>query len=219
MKRILSAVALALSLATSATAGVATYDATTNILRMEGMTDKTLRDTTLRALQLHGDEIELIEMSGPGGYMSVLPEIVAAVQASGLPVMIPQGARCASACAFAAIAADTVLVQGHLMFHMSFISGYPMDATLHDILNHGQGNALDVTELLASMGFKQDFTAQLIKRTAPSQWFVVSNIYEIKDCRMTGDSLAEFMEPCIIDAPNMSSTEARNFMAGSPNVM
>lgn len=199
-------VLLAMSTAASF-AGTAVFDSERNALVMDGPTDRVLRFQTLTKLKQHKDQIEYIVMSGPGGRMDEMVIIMRAIRDSGLPVIIPEKKMCASACALAAISSDTVIVDGALMFHMGYVGGYPLNATLHDILSLGQRMTSDLSVDMAAIGFKAHFLDQLIRWTGPDKWLVVTKGRQLDDCRMTGDGLEEYYERCYVKAPRMSSSE------------
>ena len=190
-------------------AGTAHYDTERSVIIMEGNTDRKLRFMTLDLLKKHKKDVEYIEMSGPGGLMTDMVVIMGAIKKSGLPVRVPTGSFCASACAFAAVSSENVIVDGTLLFHMGYIAGYHSGASLHDILNHGQAMVADIAPVFAEIGFKAYFLELLIKNTGPGQWYVVTKASQLADCRMEGNNnLEDYFSLCYFSAPSMSTKEA-----------
>ena len=214
IKKLLTAASLLLT-PLAATAGTATYDEDRSVLVMKGATDRVLRYQAINLMHRHQRDIEFIEMYGPGGNMTDMVAIMSAVKMSGLPVVIPQGEYCASACALAAIASDSVIVEGFLMFHNGYIPYYPKDISLHQILIHGEGMGLDIIKEIAKIDFKAAFLTQLVKWTGPDQWYFVTKASQINDCRMEGDTTDEFFRGCYISAPRMSTNEAWYMISAS----
>ena len=210
---VLVILAVVVILATTPTveAGTAKFDSSRSALVLVGSTDRKLRYLTLRKLKEHKGEIEYIEMSGPGGSMADMIVLMNAVRDSNLPVVIPAGTACASACAMVAISSKNIIVNGTMMFHMGYRGGYGMNTSLHDILKQGQGMTVAISPEIAKIGFKHHFLKLLVRWTGPDKWYVVTKASQLNDCRMKGDSVKEYYSSCYMSAPRLTTAEARYY--------
>ncbi len=186
--------------ASAVNAGTTAYDAATNRIIMTGKTDNKLSWSLIETLTAH-PEADGIVMYGSGGRMDAMVIIMGTIKQSGLPVYIPEGKICASACALAAVSSETVTVGGWLLFHTGHISGYPQGATLNEINSAGQRMVIAMLPHFVNIGFKLDFFGKLVRYTGPNKWVVVTDIEQINECRVTDASAEELMRPCYIAAP------------------
>ena len=198
-----------------AEAGTAHYDKERSVIVMQGSTDRVLRFQTLDLLRTHKKDVEYIEMSGPGGVMNDMVVIMRSIKDSGLPVIVPKGKVCASACAMAAISSKHLIVDGMVLFHMGYIGGYPQDTTLHQILNVGQAMTVDIAKDIANIGFKSNFLQHLIRYTGPDKWYVVTKARQLADCRRSEETIEDNYKSCYFSAPVMTTAEARYLLRAS----
>lgn len=195
-------------------AGTGSYNAETRTLYMEGSTDLKLKITTLGVIQRHGSEIEEVVMWGGGGRSTYMVVLMKEIQKLNVPVIIPKGKYCASACALVAVSSDTVIVRGTLLFHMGYVSAYPLKMELGEILTYGQSMAMSISHMLYDIGYKQAFLENLINYTKPGVWYVVTDTKQIEDCKMEGDTAKEYLSMCFITAPIKKNREIQ-FMVDS----
>lgn len=210
MKALLLVIVMSLVTTLTAHAGTARYDDKTNTLYMEGGTNLQLKIETMINVAKYGEEIEEVVMWGGGGSAAQMIPLMKIIKDLGVPVSIPKGKSCASACALVAVASDTVIVRGKLLFHFGYISAYPKHVSLQEILNYGQIMSLSISRDLYNIGFKFDFIQNLATYTGPNMWYVVTSSRQLDDCRMKGNTVEEYMKPCFIKAP-LKETQNINF--------
>jgi hypothetical protein len=169
-------------------------------------------------MKKHAKDVEYIEMSGPGGAMNDMVVIMKAINESKLPVVVPRGKACASACAMAAISSKHLIVDGMVMFHMGYIGGYPSRVTLHEILNVGQSMTADIAKDLSDIGFKARFLELLISYTGPDRWYVVTKAKQLDDCRRKVETIEEHFSGCYFSAPRMTTAEARYLLRAQSSI-
>lgn len=202
MNKFLTMLTVVVSLFTTALqAGTGTYDEETKTLTIGGSTDIEQYVSSLGLIRKHSNSIEEVVMYGGGGSARYMVILMKEINTLDVPVVIPRGKICASACALIATSSDKVLVKGTLLFHMGYTSTYPMGVTLHDILQYGQSMSIDISRVFQQVGFKQAFLEKLIKYTGPSTWYVVTNYGQIKSCKTKDDTVKDYMSSCYLSAP------------------
>jgi len=160
------------------------YDEPTKSLRITGVS--TMHQTTevWKALEEH--EVDTVYMEGPGGDYYAGLSLGRTLRKAEVRVIIPSGKACISACAFAALGAKEVFVDGELWFHVPFTRGVDAGATIREITQNYGVAYLHMAEYLVEM-MEDDaaafrFAEQLLKLTSVCK-FVVDTGGPIKDVR------------------------------------
>jgi len=95
-------------------------------------------------------------------------------------VTVPKGKACISACAFAAMGAGHLRVDGKLMLHRPFIPGIPSMVTLEESLAHMGKGYLLTAYYLEDMGYSRNIMNNLMEYTSPCKFMVYENL-EVRD--------------------------------------
>jgi len=148
--------------ATSASALVA-YDEASRSLTVSGATTIFLLAQIRAAFA--ANEVDTVFMMGPGGSMTAGFEIGRLIRQEGARVIVPGGARCASACAFAAVASENLEIDGELLLHRPYIQAVPSDETVENIAAAYGSAYLMMAEYLGEMGFGIGLSRRLVEET------------------------------------------------------
>lgn len=175
--------ALAVCFAVPASAGV-TYDEDSRSVTVSGMTTNYL-PLMLRKALAQG-QVDTIYMWGPGGDYYAGLEIGRIIEQSGARVIIPSGKACISACAFSAVGANELHVDGQLWFHRPFTMGVSSMKTIEEIAGAYGAAYLDAAIYLAEMGFPATVTKQILTNTTPCKFIVVTDEEEVLHAMATG---------------------------------
>jgi hypothetical protein len=212
MKRLLLAALLALGM-TPAMGGTASYNAKTHVLHMVGETNLELKIETINLINKHRDEIREVSMWGQGGSAVQMVVLMKEITKLDVPVVIPYGRFCASACALVAISSSQTIVNGVLMFHMGYHAQYPSDITLYQVMQAGQVMTTDILYDTYLIGMKQNFLEKLIQYTNRDKWFAITHTKQLDNCRMNGSSnYHTYMETCYIPAPVLSTQKSLDLL-------
>lgn len=175
--------ALAVCFAVPASAGV-TYDEDSRSLTVSGMTTNYLPLMVRKALAQ--GQVDTIYMYGPGGDYYAGLEIGRIIAKSGARVIIPSGKACISACAFSAVGADELHVDGQLWFHRPYTRGVSSMKTIEEIAGEIGTAYLDGAVYLAEMGFHPTILKQILSNTSPCKFIVIDDEDEIYHAIETG---------------------------------
>ena len=181
-KSIVTAIALFVS-ATTANAAVKMLDE--NTMQVSGNTTPRMAQEVTRLLALH--DVKRIVMWGNGGDAFAGLAIGAAIHAEGTTVQIPSGTTCVSACAFAALAADKVLLGGELWFHHAFRPMVPTGKSLEDLERDGQRMGAITLFYGHHVEVPAQFIYEVISTTSSCKFLVISKPSSIRAIINTKD--------------------------------
>ena len=181
-KRIFTTLGLITALASPAAAEVVYNDLNKN-LTITGRTTNFQATAIYRHLRDH--EVLTVTMQGQGGDYYAGLRIGRLIEAEGSIVIIPANQRCVSACAFAALGGDRVIVDGELWFHTPYLRSVPTTVTLLEIAQMFGRAYVDMTSYLAMMGIPMSFGHDLLVRTTTSKFVVIDDGSQIDRIRAT----------------------------------
>jgi hypothetical protein len=176
-KSILTAIALTITSATVASAAVL-WDDNTKTMTISGQT------TMYQASQVYrvnkSNEVLNVIMHGQGGNYYAGLRIGRMIKAEGSNVIIPLGKQCVSACAFAALGGNKVIVDGELWFHAPYLSEITTMATILQITQNFGVAYNDMSKYLLEVGVTIDFATTLLKKTTPSKFIVINDTVQLR---------------------------------------
>ena len=181
-KRILATMGLITALISPAAAAVV-YDDTTKNLTITGRTNNLQASSVYRYLR--DNDVLTVTLQGDGGDYYAGLRIGRLIEAEGSVVVIPANHRCVSACAFAALGGDRVIVDGELWFHTPYLTSVPTTATILGITQMFGRAYVDMTSYLAMMGIPMSFGHDLLVRTTTSKFVVIDDGAQIDRIRAT----------------------------------
>jgi hypothetical protein len=176
-KSIITAIALTITSATVASAAVL-WDDNTKTMTISGQT------TMYQASQVYrvnkSNEVLNVIMHGQGGNYYAGLRIGRMIKAEGSNVIIPPGKQCVSACAFAALGGNKVIVDGELWFHAPYLSEITTMATILQITQNFGVAYNDMSKYLLEVGVTIDFATTLLKKTTPSKFIVINDTVQLR---------------------------------------
>jgi hypothetical protein len=181
-KRILATMGLITALISPAAAAVV-YDDTTKNLTITGRTNNLQASSVYRYLR--DNDVLTVTLQGDGGDYYAGLRIGRLIEAEGSVVVIPTNKRCVSACAFAALGGDRVIVDGELWFHTPYLTSVPTTVTILGITQMFGRAYVDMTSYLAMMGIPMSFGHDLLVRTTTSKFVVIDDGAQIDRIRAT----------------------------------
>jgi hypothetical protein len=181
-KRILATMGLITALVSPAAAAVV-YDDTTKNLTITGRTNNLQASSVYRYLR--DNDVLTVTLQGDGGDYYAGLRIGRLIEAEGSVVVIPTNKRCVSACAFAALGGDRVIVDGELWFHTPYLTSVPTTVTILGITQMFGRAYVDMTSYLAMMGIPMSFGHDLLVRTTTSKFVVIDDGAQIDRIRAT----------------------------------
>ena len=210
---LLSAASFALGFSiTNAYAGEAIYVESTNTMVVAGSTNAKLAFTTMNVIREHGDDITKVVMYGEGGAVSHMITIMEAMKKLNVPISIPNGKLCVSACALAALSSNKLDIHGVMLLHMGYYPRYPAGVGLHDILREGQLMAAIMYRTTQSVGLKHSFLEKLIENTGPSKWYFVTNYNQMKSCKVKNNTVEDYFSLCHITSPILTTKDTMKLL-------
>tara|TARA_R110002020_G_scaffold245528_2_gene459234 strand:- start:216 stop:911 length:696 start_codon:yes stop_codon:yes gene_type:complete len=185
------------------------YNQETKVLHVSGETNVTLFYDTYRTLNTK--EVDLVYMDGLGGDAYNMYRMMWAIKKHNVPVVIPQGKVCASACAFAAMSGSKLTIDGTMWIHRGTRFVYDFEDTLDGIYYYGQMVALSMVKPMREAGYKFNLIDSVVKYTDHDNWYVVTNDSQLDNCRYDKeleDALDKYFEGCYIKAGVYSTKDA-----------
>lgn len=171
-----------LALATPATSAVI-YDEVTKSLTVTGMT------TNYQAVQIYrvmkDKDVLTVSLSGQGGDYYAGNRLGVLIKEEGSIVIIPSGSTCVSACAFAALGGNKIIVDGELWFHTPYLRSIPTGVTILEVAQMFGKAYVDMSSYLAMMGIPMSFGHDLLVRTTTSKFVVIDDGAQIDRMRIT----------------------------------
>ena len=149
-------------------------------VKLEGTTLTISGNTTrVQAAQvqqvLKRNDVERIVMWGNGGDFFSGLAIGLMIKESEATVQIPSGARCVSACAFAAIASKKILVGGELWFHKAYRPSYNTLESLEDIDKDGQRIGITLSYYAYKLDLPLRFMFEVVGTTTSCKFLVINS--------------------------------------------
>jgi hypothetical protein len=164
--------ALAFALLATPASALVKHDAMTRSLTIAGPT------TTIQWVEINKalstGEVDTVFLGGPGGDYYAGLAIGRLIKAHNLRVVIPTGVDCASACAFVALGAAELHLDGRLMFHSPFRVGVETSKSILEIAKEWSQAYFDMTRYLVEMGYPMALSEYIAKETSPCILLVVS---------------------------------------------
>lgn len=162
----------------SVAAEAAVYKRDAHTLEISG---PTTRQQAAQAITLlRANDIKRVVMWGDGGDFYAGLAIGLEIQREGVTVQVPTGRRCVSACAFAAIAADNIMLGGELWFHAAYIPHYPTNVTLEKISLWGQQTGAQTLYYATKIDVPAVFIWEILTTTSPCKFLVVKSTRSIR---------------------------------------
>ena len=158
-------------------AGPVEYDEGSRTLTLSGITTQAQVNSTYRILS--ENEVLTVELSGPGGNYYAGLSLGRLLAEEGVTVIIREGQRCTSACAFAALGGEKVIVDGELLFHVPFLTAVPTNVSILEITQRFGSAYLDMPMYLADVGVTISFANVLMKGTSHCKFYVISDGAEV----------------------------------------
>ncbi len=122
--------------------------------------------------------VDTVYMWGPGGEFYAGLSIGRIINDANVRLIVPYGKECVSSCAFAAIAADRVHIDGAMLFHRPFLIHVPTMTTVEDIAAHFGVAYLDMAgyliDVMGDDGLQ--FAKRIIKDTSPCRFLSATNV-------------------------------------------
>lgn len=180
MLKTISAAALLAVLALPAAASV-TYDDATKSLTVSGPT--TIYQVQAAYIAMSSNEVITVLLSGPGGNYYAGMALGRVIRSEGANVIVPEGAVCVSACAFAALGGERVLVDGELWFHAPYLTMVPTNVSILEVAQQFGKAYLDMSVYLSQQGVSILFANDIMKKTSTCKFIVIKDGEEITKLR------------------------------------
>ncbi len=194
----------------------ASYNPDDRSMTINGETNARSYDSVVRTYMENAQDIDVIYLSGPGGDGRAMFKTMDFIRRLEVPVVVPVGKGCWSACGLIALSAKDLTIDGLLLLHDARVHRYPMNVTLHDIFQYGRVSGVAASVKLAEFGFTSTFNTELASLTGMSDWLVVSNTSQVSSCLFDPehkDGLDMFLTPCKLPRHLvMTRTEARTLL-------
>lgn len=182
IKTLALAAGLALA-AISPAAALVVYDETTKSLAVSGST--TNYQVTEVYRYMRNNDVLSVTLSGDGGEYYAGLRLGRLIKAEGSAVIISAGSICVSACAFAALGSDKVIVDGELWYHAPYLTLVPTNVTILEITQMFGRAYVDMASYLVSVGVPVSFGHDLLVQTTTNKFIVIDDGYQIERMRAT----------------------------------
>lgn len=159
------------------------FDKLTGVMTVRGATTQTMSGLVM--MTLLREDVLVVNMAGPGGDFYAGLSIGRSIAAEGASVLISEGKECVSACAFAAVGADKLSIQGKLLFHVPYKMGYRNNVTLQDVAQDAGVAYFDMTRYLVQVKLPLLFARELLAGTSPCKFIEVTDGLEIAKLKAT----------------------------------
>lgn len=155
-----------------------------NTLTVSGNTTRIQAVAVVNALKYN--DIKRVRMWGSGGDFFSGLSIGHAFSQEGVDVIIPTGATCVSACAFAALGAKKVFLGGELWFHKPFKPRYSTVDRLEDIDRAGQNIGINLSYYIWELDHPIRFMFEVVGSTSHCKYVVISKTSSIRKLMSAG---------------------------------
>ena len=143
------------------------------VLTLRGPTTKHM-STEVQVIMTKEDVL-VVNMAGPGGEYYPGLHIGNLIKKEGSAVIIPEGQECVSACAFAAIAGEKLIINGALLFHLPYTQGVGTVKTIQQIQQEAGLVYFDMVAYIARQGYPIYFARELLAQTSPCKFVYVKD--------------------------------------------
>jgi len=178
----LKALVASLAMTTAASAAVE-YDPEAHKMTVTGNTTQYQVNAAYAVLK--DNDVVTVEMSGPGGDYYAGLYLGRMLKKEGVTIIIKEGSTCVSACAFAALGGDRLIVDGALWFHVPFLTGIPTNKTVLEIAQYFGIGYLEMPMYFADIGVTINFANVLMKRTSECKFYVIEDGAEASKLKNT----------------------------------
>lgn len=165
---------LAMMIATQTYAGVS-YNKDTRSMEISG---PTTQGQVIKASNiLRENEVDRIYMWGPGGYFDMAIHLGNQIRKEGVKeVIVPKNKACISACALIALGADTISVDGKLMFHRPYFPFVPTMDSIENINSKAGVGYIRLARYVEDMGYKRRLTDDMMLYTTPCKFIMWEDV-------------------------------------------
>lgn len=146
--------------------------------------------TTIGVELIRGDYARL-EMHSPGGLAVAGYMIGGALRNTNTPMVVQPGHICLSACAYAALEAPDLSIQGLLGFHMPYIDTIQTDRTFRDYGAMLNGVTLQFAWFVMNAGYNYQFVSLIALESSPKSFLVFTNENDLYQFRTNPLTLVE----------------------------
>lgn len=181
---IVGAIAFMSVVAVVSPAEAAVYKRDAHTLEISGPT--TRRQAAEAIKEMRTNDIKRVIMWGEGGDFYAGLAIGIEIQREGASVQVPTGRRCVSACAFAAVASDKVMLGGELWFHTAYIPEYPLVFTLEQISTLGQQTGVQTLYYAYKVDLPAVFIWEIMGSTNACKFLVISDTSSVRQVTGAG---------------------------------
>lgn len=122
-----------------------------------------------------GMDIKTIILDSPGGLMYEASIIAGYLDDAGVSVLVEKGTMCVSACAYAAIRAKSIDLQGKLVFHPPFFPIVSTTDSLYSIIHMSNTLTLDLATWFLDAGYSISLLELIFKDTSNENFMVFDN--------------------------------------------
>lgn len=222
MKRLLQAIAMVTFLilpsaiyAQTALVNTPEYQVTHMLFRGESVVlfrgEMTLGSARSIELSLQQTQSSILVMNSPGGFMVEAYQLGFVIQELGISVLIVDGDICLSACAFAVMASENLILNGILAFHSPYVENIPSGMSTEDFGAMERGAMMRMMIYTITMGYSVGLVADIHEQTSRHEYIVfddVADLYRFRDngvltydedmptlyTIMTSDQIAEYVD-------------------------
>jgi len=124
--------------------------------------------------------VSTIVMYGPGGNFYTGLLIGEMIREEGATVIIPNGKECISACAFSALGASKLIVEGDLLFHRPYRTNISTFVPIEEVMAEGGRVYLDMAYYIMDMGYSFYFAKSLIWDTSPCKFIKIQDLSKLR---------------------------------------
>lgn len=147
-------------------------DGTTSLAYQGNM---TYTGIVMLSVELRAGTYDRLEMHSPGG-LAVSGYILAAtLEETGTPMVVRAGHACMSSCAYAALRAPELIIEGLLGFHLPYVDLYEVDMTPLDYAAISNGVTLQFTWFALNAGYNFQFVSLMALETTPESFMVFTD--------------------------------------------
>lgn len=180
LKYLIAAITLAVA---SPAAALVVYDETTKNLAVSGTTTNYQASAVYRYMR--DNDVLSVTLSGNGGEYYAGIRLGRLIKAEGSTVIIPAEKTCVSACAFAALGGDKIIVDGELWFHAPYLTLVPTNVSILEITQMFGRAYVDMSIYLARVGVPMSFGYDILVQTTTGKFIVIDDGYQIDRMRAT----------------------------------
>lgn len=124
-----------------------------------------------------GIEAKTVILDSPGGLMYEAAIIASYLEETGVAVVIEKDTMCISACAFAAMRSENLIINGKMVFHPPYFPVVSTNDSLYSIIHTSNILTLDLAKWFLDAGYSLSLL-KLIYDDTDNQKFMVFDSYE-----------------------------------------